>query len=200
MNIGIDLDGVLTNYRQFAIEQGQKYCKENDKGKLVNPEAYYMKDMYNWDEKTDYDFWIKNIFSYATENPAINGASENIKKLKEDGHTIFIITARKFATPDDSCKQEIREKMKKTVKEWLAKNEIEYDYIIFSSEDKSKYIIENNIDVMVEDSPNNVKRLSKLTKIICMDWPYNKGIENDNIYRCYNWNEIYDKILEINKE
>ena len=62
MNIGIDLDGVLTNYRQFAIEQGQKYCEENNKGKFVNPEAYYMKDMYNWDEKTDYDFWIKNIF------------------------------------------------------------------------------------------------------------------------------------------
>lgn len=194
MNIGIDLDGVLTSYRKFAIEQGQKYCKENNKGKLENPEAYYMRDMYNWDEETDYDFWKKNIFSYATENPVIQGASENTKKLKEDGHTIFIITARKFATPDDSCKQEIREKMKKTVKEWLAKNEIEYDYIIFSSEDKSKYIIENNIDVMVEDSPNNVKRLSKLTKIICMDWPYNKGIENDNIYRCYNWNEIYDII------
>ena len=124
VNIGIDLDGVLTNYRQFAIEQGQKYCRENNKGQLVNPEAYYMKDMYNWDEETDYDFWIKNIFSYATENPAIQGASENTKKLKEDGHTIFIITARKFATPDDNCKEEIREKMKTTVKEWLAKNEI----------------------------------------------------------------------------
>ena len=199
MNIGIDLDGVLTNYRQFAIEQGQKYCRENNKGKLENPEAYYMKDMYNWDEETDYDFWIKNIFLYAKENPAIQGASENIKKLKEDGHTIFIITARKFATPDDNCEQEIKEKMKKTVKEWLIKNKIEYDYVIFSKEDKSKNIIENDIDVMIEDSPNNLKNLSKLTKMICYDWPYNKGIENDNIYRCYNWNEIYDKILEITK-
>ena len=200
MNIGIDLDGVLTNYRQFAIEQGQKYCRENNKGKLENAEAYYMKDMYNWDEKTDYDFWIKNIFIYATENSAIQGASENIKKIKEDGHTIFIITARKFATPDDDCEQEIKEKMKKTVKDWLAKNKIEYDYIIFSKEDKSKNIIENDIDVMIEDSPNNIKKLSKLTKIICVDWPYNKGIENDNIYRCYNWNEIYVKIKEIKSD
>lgn len=199
MNIGIDLDGVLTNYRQFAIEQGQRYCRENNKGKLENPKAYYMKDMYNWDEETDYDFWIKNIFLYAKENPAIQGASENIKKLKENGHTIFIITARKFATPDDNCKEELKEKMKETVKEWLAKNKIEYDYIIFSKEDKSKNIIENDIDVMIEDSPNNLKNLSKLTKMICYDWPYNKGIENDNIYRCYNWNEIYDKILEISK-
>ena len=197
MNIGIDLDGVLTNYRKFAIEQGQKYCEENTKGKLENPDAYYMKDMYNWDEETDYDFWIKNIFTYATENPAIQGASENIKKLKKDGNTIFIITARKFATPDDECEQEIKEKMKKIVKEWLAKNKIEYDYVIFSKEDKSKNIIENNIDVMIEDSPNNVKKLSRLTKVICVDWPYNKGIENDNIYRCFNWNEIYMKIKEI---
>lgn len=197
MNIGIDLDGVLTNYRKFAIEQGQKYCIENNKGKLTNPEAYYIMDMFNWDKDTDLDFWIKNIFLYAKENPAIQGASENIRKLKKDGHTIFIITARKLATPDDKCEQELKDKMKKTVKEWLSKNKIEYNYILFSKEDKTKNIIENNIDVMIEDSPNNVKSLSKLTKIICMDWPYNKGIKNDNIYRCYNWNEIYMKIKEI---
>lgn len=199
MNIGIDLDGVLTNYRQFAIEQGQKYCEENNKGKLINQEAYYIKDMFNWDEETDSDFWTKNIFTYAIESPAIQGASENIKKLKADGHTIFIITARKFATPDDNCEQEIKEKMKKTVKEWLAKNDIVYDYIIFSTEDKSKYILENNIDIMIEDAPNNLRKLSKLTKMICFDWPYNKDVESDNIYRCYNWNEIYDKIAEIDK-
>lgn len=200
MNIGIDIDGVLTNYRQFALEYGQKYCKENDKGKLIDPKAYYSTDMFNWDEETDMDFWMKNIFLYATENLAIQGASKNIKKLKADGHTIFIITARMFASPESSCKEELREKMKKTVKEWLDKNEIVYDYIIFSAEDKSKHIIENNIDVMIEDSPNNLKNLSKLTKMICVDWPYNKEIKDDNIYRCYNWNEIYDKIFEIDNK
>lgn len=204
MNIGIDLDGVLTNYRQFAIEQGLKYCKENKKGKLINPDGYESTDIFDWDEKTDLDFWIKNIFIYARENPAIEGASENIKKLKADGHTIYIITARWLASPEIdknfSCLNEIRQTMRTTVKEWLAKNNIIYDYIIFSEKDKSKYILENNIDVMIEDSPNNLKNLSKLTKMICYDWPYNQGIENDNIYRCYNWNEIYDKILEINKK
>lgn len=199
MNIGIDLDGVLTNYRKFAIEQGKKYCEEIGKGKLINPEAYNSTDMFDWDEKTDLDFWIKNIFLYASENPVIEGASENIKKLKADGHTIFIITARMCTNPDDNCKEEISEKMKKTVKEWLAKNDIVYDYIIFSTEDKSKHIIENNINVMIEDSPGNLKNLSKLTKMICVDWPYNKDVESDNIYRCYNWNEIYDKIFEISK-
>lgn len=200
MNIGIDLDGVLTNYRKFTIEQGKKYCEEIGKGKLINPEAYNSTDMFDWDEKTDLDFWIKNIFLYARENPVIEGASKNIKKMKADGHTIFIITARMVANPEDNCKDEIKEKMRRTVKEWLAKNDIVYDYIIFSTEDKSKHIIENNIDVMIEDSPGNLKNLSKLTKMICVDWPYNKDVESDNIYRCYNWNEIYDKIFEISKK
>lgn len=203
MNIGIDIDGVLTNYRKFTIEQGKRYCEENKKGKLVNSNGYDSTDIFDWDEKTDLDFWIKNIFLYAKENPVIEGASENIKRLKDDGHTIYIITARWLASPETdknfSYQNDIREKMRKTIKEWLAKNNIIYDYIIFSEEDKSKYILENNIDIMIEDSPNNLKNLSKLTKMICVDWPYNKDVKSDNIYRCYNWNEIYDKIFEISK-
>lgn len=199
MNIGIDLDGVLTNYRKFAIEKGQKYCEENGKGRLVNPKAYYINDMFNWDEETEVDFWTQNIFLYAENNPAIPVASDNIKKLKKDGNTIFIITARLFASPDTECSDEIKEKMRKTVKNWLDKNQIEYDYLIFSRENKTKDIIENNIDIMIEDSPNNLKKLSELTQMICVDWPYNKSVENDNIYRCYNWNEIYKKIIEIGK-
>ena len=44
-----------------------------------------------------------------------------------------------------------------------------------------------------------VEELSKITKMICMNWGYNKGIENENIYRCYNWDEIYAKILELQR-
>ncbi len=29
MNIGIDIDGVLTNIRKFEIEEGIKYCEKN---------------------------------------------------------------------------------------------------------------------------------------------------------------------------
>ena len=55
-----------------------------------------------------------NIDSANEKMEKLNEESESlqkdIKKLKEDGHTIFIITARKFATPDDNCEEEIREK------------------------------------------------------------------------------------------
>lgn len=99
MNIGIDIDGVLTDVRKFTIEEGLKYCEENQKGKLVNPDAYSSEDVFDWDEETDLDFWKKNIFKYAETNPVIDGAANNIKKLKADGHKLYIITARWLASP-----------------------------------------------------------------------------------------------------
>lgn len=33
--------------------------------------------------------------------------------------------------------------------------------------------------------------------MICYDWAYNRDVNNENIYRCYNWNEIYEYIKNI---
>lgn len=201
MNIGIDIDGVLTDVRQFMIDEGLKYCEESNKGKLVNLNAYNSYDIFNWGKEADTDFWVKNIFFYAENNPVIEGASENIKKLKEKGHKIYIITARWLTSNEDSeLFNDINtgEKMRFTVKQWLAKNNIVYDEVIFSGSDKSHTIIENDIDVMIDDAPRNLIQLSKFIKVICYDWPYNKEVAGNNIYRCSNWNEIYAKVLELN--
>ncbi len=204
MNIGIDIDGVLTDVRAFMIEKGTKYCKETNKGSLVDPDSFSMRKMFDWDKETDTDFWKKNIFVYAKENPVIEGASKNIKKLKEAGYKIYIITARRIANTDENIDidgvKDPKISMRNTVKEWLFKNDIIYDEIIFSGEDKAKHIIQNKIDIMIEASPKNLKSLSKLTKMICVDWPYNRDISNDNIYRCYNWWEIYETIRKISNQ
>lgn len=200
MNIGIDIDGVLTDVRRFMIDTGLKYCKENNKGKLVNPNGFNSDDIFNWDKETDTDFWVKNIFSYAENNPVINAASENIKKLKNDGHNIYIITARWLTSNEDSelfNDINVGEKMRTTVKQWLAKNNIMYDKVIFSGSNKLHAIIKNNIDIMIDDSPKNINQLSQFIKVICYDWPYNKQVEGINIYRCIDWNDIYKKIMQL---
>ena len=46
MNIGIDIDGVLQNLYEFMIKEGTRYCKENNKGKLLNPKAFDTPAMY----------------------------------------------------------------------------------------------------------------------------------------------------------
>lgn len=196
MNIGIDIDGVLTNIAEFALEKGLEFCKETGKGKLIKISSYDTKEAFGWDEETDNAFWKKYLFLYATENPVIDGASENIKKLKKDGNNLYIITARGLAGPDVT-NIEIRDKMRNIVKDWLSKNDIVYDEIIFTTEDKSQAIKDKKIDVMIDDSPYNLKSLSKITKMICYDWPYNRDVNNENIYRCYNWDEIYEYINNI---
>lgn len=201
MRIGIDIDGVLTSYLEYIIKKGSEYCEVNGVGSLINPNAIDTVDMFGWDESTDLKFWLENIFDYATNNPPIDGASRVIKKLKEQGNTIYIITARWLASPKTDKifdqTENVSEKMRNTVKDWLKRNEIDYDYIIFSEESKAKHIKDNKIDIMIDDSPKNIVELSQFTKVICFDWPYNRKIENTNFYRCYDWDDIYQKISEI---
>ena len=55
------------------------------------------------------------------------------------------------------------EESKNIVLNWLKKNNIQHDNIIFSPEDKLKIYINNNIDIMIEDKVENLmKEIEKL--------------------------------------
>ena len=87
--------------------------------------------------------------------------------------------------------------MREIVKDWLIENKIVYDKLIFSKaekEDKLQEIIENKIDVMIEDNPNNINQLSSVVPIICYNAGYNRECIGDKITRCYSWYDIYNKM------
>lgn len=196
MRIGIDIDGVLTNYYNYIVEEGKKYHRTK-KRKVINPNTMNIKKMFGWSNYTYIRFWLEHIFSYATNNPPMDKASEIKKKLHKEENTIYIITSR-FLTCSKTKKffnypKKVSLKMQNIVIEWLRKNDIEYDYIIFTSS-KKEHIIDNKIDIMIEDNPKNILKLSKYTKVICYDNKYNQDINGNNIYRCYNWDDI-DKLL-----
>ena len=86
--------------------------------------------------------------------------------------------------------------MQDIVKVWLNQNEIRYDKIIFSN-NKVDICKKMNIDVMIEDKPENILAISNEIPVICYSHPYNEKIDNDNIYQCYSWYDIYDKINGI---
>jgi uncharacterized HAD superfamily protein len=86
------------------------------------------------------------------------------------------------------------------LKNWLGENNIAYDKVLFSkgsNENKSQEIIENKIDLMIEDNPNNINELSKLVPVICYNTEYNKQCNSDKIFRCYSWYDIYNKINKL---
>lgn len=196
MRIGIDIDGVLVNIEQFVIDYLIKYCVENNIEYNIGESDYDCYKVFNITKEQEMDFWKEYLEYYAVNENARPFASEIIKKLKEDGNEIYIITARWFTNRDDN----LGNKMREIVKDWLYKNKIIYDKLIFakaSQERKTQEIIEHKIDLMIEDNPNNINELSKIAYVICYNAEYNKNCIGDKIIRCYSWYDIYDKISKL---
>ena len=193
MKIGIDIDGVITNIEQFVIDYISKYCVENNIEYNIGNSCYNYCKTFNISKEIEMDFWNEYLESYAINEKARPFASEVIKKLKEEGHEIYIITARWLTNRDDDK----GEKMRDIVRKWLFENNMLYDELIFSKGDKERKfqeITENKIDLMIEDAPNNVKEISDIVPVICYNAEYNKDCIGDKIYRCYSWYDIYKKI------
>ena len=59
------------------------------------------------------------------------------------------------------------------------------------------YVVGNYIELMIEDSPENIKEISSKVPTFCYNCLYNKDIEGENITRVYSWYDIYDKIKKM---
>lgn len=190
MRIGLDIDGVITNVGQFTVDYFTKFCVENDIKYSVGEIDYLLSNTFNVTQEQEKTFWNKYLKWYSENEKARPFASEIIRKLKNEGHEIYIITARWLTNRDDN----IGEQMRNIVKDWLNKNDIVYDKLIFSKADnerKIKEITDNKIDIMVEDSPRNIIELSKIVPVICYNAEYNRNCNGNNITRCYSWYDIY---------
>ena len=191
MRIGIDIDGVLNNVGLYELEHGAKFYIEQLGKHLENPNGDGSNNIFGGTKKEDDMFWSKEIYDFV-KLPARDHACEIIRKLKNLGHEIYIVTAR---TSDLSYCDISPEKMKKIVIKWLKKYKIYYDKIVWTSKEKLSYCKENKIEVMIDDSPKHINNLNSFCKVICFDAPYNKNCEGENITRCYCWYDIYDKII-----
>lgn len=189
MRIGIDIDGVLTDIEKWQLDVGGKFFSKFKKS-VTNKDGYEITEIFNVSKDLDDEFWNEYLYEYVTKEPARKYASEVIKKLKEDGNEIYIVTARYLTdkNTDDGVK------MRKIVINWLKEQNIYYDEIIFSSEKKKENCKKYNIDIMIEDKVDNINEISSLIPVICFHAGYNKECKGKNIYRVYNWYDIYNLI------
>ncbi len=186
MKIGIDIDGVLTDISRFYLDYGAKFAFENNIDKILNPDGYEIEDILDLEEGAHKEFWEKYDDYYTKNVYTREFASEIIKKLKDNGNEIHIITAR-------NPKYENGENW--TI-DWLKENSIYYDKLVFTDK-KLEYCKCNNIDLMIEDNSNTIFKISKLIPVICFDNRYNQNCKGNNIIRCYSWYDIYSKIKKI---
>lgn len=175
MNVGFDIDGVLTNIGEFQIEEGTKYFGK----KPINENGFTIREMFGCSEEEEYKFWKKNLLKYSIKYPARKNIQDEIRKIRKDGNKVYIITSREFSDKDNM----LGKIMRTIVKEWLCSNDIEYDKIVFCGDSKIDAIKDNYISVMVEDNVKNINELEKYTTMICMDCDYNRDINRKSIKR-----------------
>lgn len=189
MRIGIDIDGVVTDIEQWQLDVGGKFFSKFNKS-VLNKDGYEITEIFNVSDELDSQFWNEYLYEYVTKEPSRKYASEVIKKLKDDGNEIYIVTARYLTDRNN----EDGEKMRKIVVNWLAEQKIDYDEIIFSPEDKKENCKKYNIDIMIEDKVDNINKISSIIPVICFHAGYNNECKGKNIYRVYNWYDIYNLI------
>lgn len=123
MRIGIDIDGVLTDVESYTAANFTKYCFENNIDYSFKESSYEIEKAFGVSKEIANSFWDEHIFPYSENAKPREFASDIIKKLKQDGHEIYIITARWLTnknTPDG-------ERMRQIVINWLKENNISYD-------------------------------------------------------------------------
>ncbi|MGM0445931.1 MAG: 5' nucleotidase, NT5C type [Bacillota bacterium] len=183
MNIGIDIDGVITNEKQ-----GQENIWLRSLNNYFENKITRKKNVYNFSEAYDIpledlrDFINNKIHEVYSTVDVYPNAKNIIDKIRENGHLVYLITARH------------KEFRPLTIK-WLEQHNINYDYL-FHEDQKANLAVEKNIKLFIEDNQSNtISIVKKGIPVILMDKYHNRELkENKDVYRVHNWKQI-DKLL-----
>ena len=196
MNLGIDIDDTIANTYDVLLKYLQEYTRDDividrEKANRDILAQMYHTNFRNGGDKQDKEFfnryYEKTVLKVETKIDAV----ESIKKLKEEGNQIFLITAR-----FPSNKFNIEE----LTKDWLKKYGIQYDKLILNSENKVITAKEHCIDIFVDDNIKNCTDMAKAgIKTYIMDSNVNKDFKDENIERVYSWSQLYQKIEDYKK-
>ncbi len=196
MNIGIDIDDTIANTYDVLFKYVQEYTihdivTDREKTNRDMIAQMYRTNFRNGDKKQDKEFFNRYYEKTVLKvKPKIN-AIENIKKLKEEGNQIYLITAR---FPSEKFNIE------ELTKGWLKKYDIPYDKLILNSENKVITAKEHCIDIFVDDNIKNCTEMAKVgIKTYIMDTIVNKDFIDENIERVYSWSQLYQKIEDYKK-
>ena len=139
MRIGIDLDDTICRTTEIVGDTVEEYAAKKNLDPL---------DVFN-SEKLKYEFFNENLSDIYSNVSVKHDVSSVIKRLKNRGNEIYIITAR-----SDNYVPSIKNVYKIT-KDWLEKNNIVFDKIIISAygefDDREKYDLkEDYVDSWID--------------------------------------------------
>lgn len=191
MKIGIDLDGVIFDsekeFRVYSELYDMLELKQNSK---IDNRKLKFQDRFKWTQEEIEGFLKKYHKQIIVESNFMPGVKRVLKLLKEDGHSLILITARGGMNED----------MIKITEERLQQNEMDiFDKYYWATENKDEVCIKENVDIMIDDFYEKCKSIanSKIKTIYLKDAPSYDLEENDYIKVLYNWGEIYRYVKEM---
>lgn len=191
MNIGIDIDNTITNTLPIL----KKYCRRyNDtvvkRNLQMHENGFASYNLYDWTPDENMDFCLRYLEEIVLQARIKEHAKEEINKLKNQGHKIYIISSR--ATPMFKTPFETTEK-------FLKEHGIVYDKLLVGKIEKKPFCIENKLDILMEDDPQYINEMSEFIPVIVLDTYYNKQCIGNNINRVFDWNEVYSNVKMLEK-
>lgn len=195
MRIGIDIDDTISDTYDWLFHLAQKYTIEDLKrsGEIdfnQKMETHmYCKDLHHWSDVEEKDFFEKYYEKIIQKVQPKKFAAQTIEKLKQEGHQIYIITAR-----FESDKFDVR----KATKKWLDQNHIYYDKLFVNIDKKAKVASQNQVDIFIDDSFKNCQEVAnQKIKTYIFDTRMNENLQDAKIKRVYSWLHFYQ---ELNKK
>ncbi len=186
MKIAIDIDDTLTSsfsyFQPYVASFFNKDLKE-----LKEKNISYLNIPSSWGNEIDFAKKYYNVL--VPKTPFKENAKKIIKKLKEEGHTIIILTSRDKNLYIDPYKTTIEE---------LKNGGIFFDKLI-CKKNKTKVCLEENVDILVDDLVSNCLEASKENvNSILFTSPLNEDVNIEN-FRVSNWNEVLEAIDSIKR-
>ena len=193
MRIGVDIDNVLSNFNEVLLNDYIRHDKELGNSGIIKDDVY-IRDMFNWSKDEEQQYYHDNIERLANLFEPIKDCSKYIKELRDNGHYICIISGRDNGEYSDPYNMTTK---------WLEKYGIQYDKIIltnaYNHQEKADICIENNIDIMIDDSTNVCEKCYENNiKPLLFGTDYNK--HETRYKRVNNWKEIFDYVNNYKKE
>ena len=179
MRIGIDIDDTMTDSYDDIITAYSKYCNI-DKTQLIKNKTSY-EELSDNSKYPDYlKFSIENFESIIPNVKLKKHVKEVIDILHKVGFTIEIVTARTLTEYDDPYQISY---------DYLKRNNIYYDKLNVGVYDKGIFCKEHNIDILIDDSVNNLKKAKAYgIKTILFGNIFNE--DNEEFTRANSWLEI----------
>lgn len=187
--VAVDIDGVIADYPEGFLQFVEKKTgKTLDRSKLTQ---YRIYDIFAEDIGEEEMFRLKEEFRATGEKrslPVVEGAVEGLKKLKELGYTIVLLSARPYKKHPRIFSDTIF---------WLKANGFVYDAVLWDKNKEERIINEfPKMKFLVEDYHGNANKVAeKGYKVYMFNRLYNINEKTHrNVVRVENWKNILEEL------